>query len=172
LKKEQWQICAYGDKSFLGEDDVLLGTKHMTSALCTDVNAEILRIPREKFLALIAAYPLVQNVFKSHSIQKRHKFRIFIEQKRKICAQDAKNSSEHLRNLEQDRSRQSLRTSSYSLLPSTAQTLRITKTNYFQQPSALPPNSSSVQFRSTSQSIHQRSSTLTQQTPFDGGKRA
>lgn len=53
-KLERWQLRVYGEKSWLGEDDVLLGTKYTTTAICTSQKAEVLKIPREKFLAWLS----------------------------------------------------------------------------------------------------------------------
>jgi CRP-like cAMP-binding protein len=53
LKFERWQLLTLCEKSFIAEDDVMLGSKHMTTAVCTSPTAELLRIPREKFLQLI-----------------------------------------------------------------------------------------------------------------------
>jgi CRP-like cAMP-binding protein len=79
LKIERWQLCSYCDKSIIAEDDVMLGQKHMTTALCTSPSAELLRIPREKFLALINNNTQLQQLFKNAAEEKRHKYRIYIE---------------------------------------------------------------------------------------------
>ena len=53
LKIERWQLLTLCEKSFIAEDDVMLGSKHMTTAVRTSPTAELLMIPREKFLQLI-----------------------------------------------------------------------------------------------------------------------
>lgn len=89
LKIERWQLCTYGEKSIIAEDDVMLGQKHMTTALCTSPSAELLRIPRDKFLALIANNQQLQLLFRNAAEEKRHKYRLYIEQKRMVASVNA-----------------------------------------------------------------------------------
>lgn len=65
LKIERWQLLTLCEKSFIAEDDVILGSKHMTTAVCTSQTAELLRIPRDKFLQLIQNNSILQQLFRS-----------------------------------------------------------------------------------------------------------
>ena len=49
-KVERWQLLQMGELQFLGEDDVLFGTKYMTTVQCLSPDSRLFQISRKDFM--------------------------------------------------------------------------------------------------------------------------